>query len=356
MKKTTLKKAVTLTVILALSVLFTAQPETASEAVKRALLLCACSVIPSVFPFIVLSEITVRSGALSAFPQLFRPLGKALGMGESAAGAFVLGNLCGFPVGASTAARLKSRGEITPKEAVRLGATSNNVSTGFAVSFAGLSVIGDKKLGFVLYVCQLLAAVIICVLTRGKDKNASPSAPRETDKKEENIFIVSVSGAAVSTLNIAAFVAIFSVFSSYISALCEHLGVPAAACAFIACLAEISGGCGACAPLSFTPRVLLVAFALGFSGISVLCQSAHFLSKEKISIVPVAAMKLAQGVLTSALALAYLKLFPPAKETAAIAAITYPYGILFPTACLIIISVFLISLALKTHLNKRLDL
>ena len=84
---------------------------------SNGLLLWYSSVVPALFPFMVLSSLIVASGSLSV---LMAPVQLVLGplLGLSAEGCYTLlsGLVCGFPMGAKTCADFFSRGQISLKE------------------------------------------------------------------------------------------------------------------------------------------------------------------------------------------------------------------------------------------------
>jgi hypothetical protein len=80
----------------------------------RGLSLCARTVIPSLFPFMVVSEMLVASGAGEALGRLFaRLMRRVFGLSGAGASALFLGSMCGFPVGARTAVALLDQGAIS---------------------------------------------------------------------------------------------------------------------------------------------------------------------------------------------------------------------------------------------------
>ena len=87
----------------------------------EALALCGRSVVPSLFPFLVLSILLVSLGfgeLLSPYlAGLMTPLFRLPGCAGSA---LLLGLAGGYPIGAQTAARLYQEGALTRGEAERL--------------------------------------------------------------------------------------------------------------------------------------------------------------------------------------------------------------------------------------------
>ncbi|MBQ9460228.1 MAG: sporulation protein, partial [Oscillospiraceae bacterium] len=96
-------------------------PVEAADAARQGLALCLQSVLPSLFPFFVLSSLLVSCGAGDACARAFGPAMRPLfGMGGSGALALAMGLAGGYPVGARTAAELYRDGALSRSEAERL--------------------------------------------------------------------------------------------------------------------------------------------------------------------------------------------------------------------------------------------
>ena len=68
---------------------------------NRGLLLCARSIVPSLFPFLVLSELFINGGFASHLPTvLTKPVERLFSLPAKGCIAVLLGLLCGFPMGA----------------------------------------------------------------------------------------------------------------------------------------------------------------------------------------------------------------------------------------------------------------
>ena len=88
--------------------------DVAVEYMGRGLVLCARTVIPSLFPFMVISELLVQSGAGEALGRIFSRLMRGVfGLSGAGSTAVVLGSLCGFHVGDRTAVSLLDRNRIS---------------------------------------------------------------------------------------------------------------------------------------------------------------------------------------------------------------------------------------------------
>ena len=89
-------------------------PTQSVEAAKAGLELCGNVIIPSLFPFFVLSGLIVETGLVKHLGRLLQPVMKPLfNVGGSCAAAFALGVVGGYPVGAVTAIDLYKKGRCT---------------------------------------------------------------------------------------------------------------------------------------------------------------------------------------------------------------------------------------------------
>ena len=121
--------------------------------------------IPTLFPFFICSGILLYSGFCEALSVLFRPCMKPLfGVSPAGASAFVLGIISGYPLGAVTAGQLYENGYITKTEAERLTAFCNNSGPLFILGSVGAAVYGNIRLGIMLYVFHILAALTLSLI------------------------------------------------------------------------------------------------------------------------------------------------------------------------------------------------
>ena len=104
------------------------------EAAKNGLSLWANSVVPSLFPFFIGTELLYRTNFVAilgkVFTKFMRPIFNIPGEGAIA---FILGNLSGYPIGAKLACNLLENKQCTKIEAERIIAFTNNSSPLFII-------------------------------------------------------------------------------------------------------------------------------------------------------------------------------------------------------------------------------
>ena len=113
--------------------------------VQSGMVTAALSVLPALFFFAVTADLTV-----SLTGGDLRPL-------SPKASVFLLGALCGFPVGAIVCERMCASGALDRRDAERLLPFVNNASPAFLLGAVG-NLFGDRRIGVLLFLSQLAAA------------------------------------------------------------------------------------------------------------------------------------------------------------------------------------------------------
>ena len=291
--------------------------EIAIEYIHRGLLLCAKTVIPALFPFMVLSEIIV-GGELGeqVLKLLARPLYVILRLPPAGSIAVLLGLICGSPVGAKCAIRAFECGRLSQNEAERVIACSSAPSSAFVISAIGVSLWSNRRFGIALYACVLLSSLITGILLAQRARKfpvtqkTAPyrSAPSPIDAK---LFTSAVASSTKSILLVCAYVVFFSAFVGTLGILLGQCHLPQSLTALLFCIFEISGGVSQASAMGGNQlAILFTAFAVGWSGLSVHCQILSLCDSTALSLRPYFKAKLLQAVLCPILFLLCTILFP----------------------------------------------
>jgi sporulation integral membrane protein YlbJ len=299
-------------------VLIIAQTDVAIEYMNKGLKLCAENVIPSLFPFMVISELIVRSGiGVRLSRVLSHPIKMLFGVGEASACAYILGVLCGFPIGAKTAVSMYDSGMMTKRELERTMTFCNNPGSAFVISAVGSSLLGNKSLGILIFCCVMLSSVIVGIMSRifmSRKEDIVVHAHEDTVGAEidVSIFTSAIQSSATSMLIVCSYVAFFSVIVGCIGSALAYFHIPDTITSCIFGFFELSSGVGAAAAeKSAISAVLLCAAFCGWSGLSVHCQVMTVAAGRGISFKPYIIAKAVQGLVCSALAGIGLKIFFP---------------------------------------------
>lgn len=111
------------------------------------LILWAHTVLPTIFPFMVISQLLIESQAFQYITRLFGAFLKSF-FHTSKEGSFaiIIGFLCGYPLGSKTIADLYYHHQIDRNEASYLLSFCNNCSPAFIISFLCSQILQNQKL------------------------------------------------------------------------------------------------------------------------------------------------------------------------------------------------------------------
>lgn len=270
----------------------------ATEAVTGALALCFTRVVPSLFPYMVVSSLVLSSGLAAYLGRLLaRPCSALFALNGNCAAAIIIGLVSGFPVGARTAAATYTAGLCDKDEARRLCAFCNNTGPAFLIGTVGAGFFGDGRTGAALWVIQAIASLMLGgLLSIGKSRKIQVSRTSIPFRPD---LTAAVKDAVNGVLGVCGFVVFFSVLTDTLRAVLPTL--PLTACAAIL---EVTCGCELASALRGDAAFILAAFAVGWSGLCVHAQSAPYIMGAGLSIKKYILGKLAQGGISAALAFA----------------------------------------------------
>lgn len=234
-------------------------PEVAAQTVKKSLVFCAQTLIPSLFVFMVLAD-RIVSMRITAYIAGKTGCGFML---------WLLGSLCGVPVGAVLANGLYRSGAISKRHAEYLLPFTNNAGISFLIGYVGAGLFGDVWAGVKLALCQLASTAATAALLKyamfGRERLPRRAPLPHSDRP----LYASVTNAAYSMLAICACAVFFSAVSQITVSL---IGLSGAGEALIRSALEFSSGCACAAELPRKTAFVLCAFACGQTGLSVAVQ------------------------------------------------------------------------------------
>ena len=289
-------------------------------AAQEGIMLWASSVLPSLFPFFVATELLCRTNFIYIVGKYLNKFMKPIFNvpGESAA-ALILGTLSGYPVSAKIVCNLKKQKSISKIEAERLIAFTNNSGPLFILGSIGICLYNNKKIGIILLFSHIISSILVGFIFKYWKQKQELNIDYKLFKTESNSILKlsdlgeilgeSIKNAISTILTIGGFIVIFSVilsiletsgFFEFLSFIFSKLGINKDfSKAFLYGIFEITNGIKYSSKLlNSTVSILLTSFLLGFGGLSVLFQIFSIISKEGISIKPYFYGKFLQGLIS----------------------------------------------------------
>lgn len=310
------------------------------SAVKSGLSLWANSVIPSLFPFFVATELLMHTNIVNQLGIILnifmKPLFNIRGEG---AFALAMGIISGYPVGAKIASNFRQNNICTKEECERLLSFTNNSGPLFIIGTVGILMFKSTTIGILLFITHFLSSISVGIIFRfwkiNKKSNDYMKHSKINNDKYKNVSIKnlgevmaeSITSAISTILLIGGFIVLFanviSILKSsgilnnialFINPVFKLININTSFCVpLISGFIEITNGIAsissiACKKLSI--NIILTSFLLGFGGISVLLQVLSITSKTDLSIKPYILGKLLHGILASFYTYIFINVIP----------------------------------------------
>lgn len=278
-------------------------PTTSIAAAKTGLLLWFNTVLPSLLPFIMGSNILMKSGSVYFFEKVFSPIMMPLfKVPGCCAFPWLMGLISGYPVGAKVAAQLRETGQITDIQLQRLLSFCNNSGPFFIIGAVGVGMLTDSKIGYYLLAIHIVSSIIVGIIFRfyGKEIDQPIPSYKKTFKPGGSIGEVlgdSVADSMEVIVHVGGYIILFSVIGSLLKetpvfailastlhTLLKPIGMTMGlASSWIVGVLEMSNGASLVSSTPQAPLALaVISFILGWGGLSVHAQSLHFLKNTKI--------------------------------------------------------------------------
>ncbi|MBO5109987.1 MAG: hypothetical protein J6D21_04645 [Clostridia bacterium] len=255
--------------------------------VLEALMVCVRSLVPSLFPFSVLSRVFCGVLAVdSKRKNRYLPC-------------VIMGWVGGYPLGAT----LIRQASYESEDVTGLVCLSSCGSLGYIVGVVGASVCNNLEFGICLYLFQVVVSLVFySKKTNAKDHIRQMQGSAATQMKFISNFVSAIRESALTMLYICAFTVVFSVISDVLAVL---VPIPFAKALYRVVFEFSTGGIMAFETFPGAVGLFLLGFSVGFGGLSVHAQIFCFVEKCISSYRRVILLKLGVGVLCGAFSALY---------------------------------------------------
>lgn len=289
--------------------------------------------IPSLFPFMVLSSFLIRSGISAQLGRLLSPVtGCLFSLPGEASAAIIMSFIGGYPVGARCVRLLYEEKKITARQAEQMMLFCICSGPAFLITGVGTILIGNPTAGVILYISQLASGLLLGILVGriyGREKpTANDTKPLVYEKPGlTDAFILSCSDGAAAMLQLTAMVLFFSMMLS----IAEQAGLSGMFCRLFRFIGLDYPEANAAFPIfmevTAASRIIcgsgcslsVMAFASGFGGICVILQVFSMLGDIPLSRLKILAFRLVNAAVSGFTVYVICLFYRPAAQTFSVA-------------------------------------
>lgn len=306
-----------------------------ASGIKEGMILCVDSVIPTLFPFMIISQFIVKSGICDLFGKVLGKITVKLFRLPPVASSVILMSLIGgYPIGAKMTYELLCEGKISQKAAQKLDLFCINAGPAFIISTVGTMLLGSTRAGVILYCSVALSSVIIGILTRFIDTEKAYEYKKESPvilKNPIEAFSFSVTDSVKAMISVCSWIVIFNCLIKYICSFSLN-GYTVA----LSSILEVTSGIKMSLNLLPVPAFAAI---ISFGGLSVHCQIYSYVAKTGLSAKLFYTARVLCSAVSALICSIILKFIP--CEIEVFANISKPsfeaYSVSLPTACALLL-------------------
>lgn len=287
-------------IIFIIMILIVSNPSRYTSGTISGLKLFFFSVLPGLFPFMLLTKLLTELGVFFKFSSKLDKVSKKLfGTPGVSIYALLMSIVSGYPIGAKIIGDLYEKKLISEEDAKKMSVFCTTSGPIFVIGTVGAFMFKNYKFGIILYVSHILSSVMLGIILHifsiKKDSEQSNQIIINFNKKS-NIIAESINQTINSLFIVGAYITIFYLISELFDSLkifdaINSIFVPLAnslhfdpkyiQAAFYGIL-EVTRGAKELSVFADTSSLILVSGILSFSGLSIIMQSMAFLKTAKI--------------------------------------------------------------------------
>ena len=178
-----MKKKSTYLILILIAYLFINSKE-AIYSITSGLNLFVKNVLPSLFPFFVLSNMLFALGFANDIAPFFKKVMKMFSLDKNAAFPILLSFISGYPIGSKTVCEMYENNCFSKNEAQRLLTICSNPSPIFIIATVGITFLNNKIAGIILLLSIYITAILLCFLTSVLSKSKNTISYKQKEEKQ----------------------------------------------------------------------------------------------------------------------------------------------------------------------------
>lgn len=235
-------------------------------AAQEGIVICMQTVIPVLFPFIVISTLLANTLFGIKIPILTR-IGRVMHMPSGVEMLWIIGLLGGYPAGAQCVSIAVQSGGISSEDGKRLLGICNNAGPAFIFGF-GMHIFPDLRFCLLIWLIQILSSITIGFLIPAESSNG---------RIQSNVIKIPIATALKKAITSMAMICGWVLLFGIVMDLLEKWilwFVPSDAQILLCGLLEITNGCSRLMTIpSIATRFVYLSLFLSFGGLCVAMQT-----------------------------------------------------------------------------------
>ena len=297
-KKETFLEILLSLLILSIMIIIISSPKRYTSGTIEGLKLFTFSVLPGLFPFMLLTKLLTELGTVIKFSnKLDKPAKFLFNTPGISLYAFFMSIISGYPIGAKIINDLHTKNTITDDDAKKMSVFCTTSGPIFVIGAIGCSMFNSYKIGIIIYASHIFSSIILGIIYGHAKKSQNNEFKFKTfETKKDNIFSYCINQTINSLFVVCAYITIFYLIAEILCGLnifkflsnCIYPIIKifninkSSLDGFLYGILEVTRGAKVLSKNVNTLSICLTSGILSFSGISIIMQSMTFLKEAKI--------------------------------------------------------------------------
>ncbi|MCB6645110.1 transporter [[Clostridium] scindens] len=308
-----MKRYFTSLCVIALFVLMLLFPQPVFKGASSGLLLWFNVILPTLLPFMIISNLLIGTRAIDAISKVFGPvMCRLFGVTRYGSFAIIAGFLCGYPMGGKVTADLVRKQYITWQEGQYLLSFTNNTSPMFIISYVVWQNLKDTSRTMpallILILSPILCSFLFRIYYRPGARIHSSGCPPLPKAAAASLMDSCIMNGFETITKVGGYIMLFSILIALLQKLpLDHFLF---SLLLLPSLEMTNGIPLLCAsPLSADACFVLSLALTSFGGWCSVAQTRSMVQGTRLPITPYIIEKLITTLVTSLLAYTYIRLF-----------------------------------------------
>lgn len=290
--KTKLKTFIIMIILLVILSFIYYYPKETINTVLSAINIWFYNVLPTLFPFFILSDLFINYGIVDLISELFKKVMSLFNLSGNCSFVLLGSFISGIPSGAKYTKQLLDNSDITVDEANHLITFTHFSNPLFIIGTVGSVLLDNVKLGYIILISHILGNIIIGLLFRKRKyiekesisfKKAFLAMHKKRISNKDN-FITILANSIYNTIDILflllGIIIIFLLLSSFISKFISNDYI----LLLLKGIMEMTQGVKyvSNSDLSLLLKTIFITFFISFGGLSVHLQISSIINESKI--------------------------------------------------------------------------
>lgn len=275
------------------------------------------NLLPSLFPFFLISELLIEYGFIEFISYLFgKSMVSLFSLPKEASYAFFISLFSGFPSGSKYVKDLLDRNLITENDANYLIMFTHYSNPLFIISTIGIFLLNNVKLGYIILLSHILSNILVAFIFRKKKKvtykkeSLSEIINKISEKKKKKVITTLVDAIWKSftvLVNMLGIIMFFLIITTLIDNIFKLSFFPKA---IISGFLEMTQGVKYISQSTLSPnlKAAIIGAIISFSGLSVHFQVKSIIDNSKIKYKNFLKARIIQSILCFTIILLITKL------------------------------------------------